>query len=71
VEGNEKMNVDVRKELDTMMAIALIRSICVKGIVSKEIMSVVEKKGKKMLEKKLSVWYYICVNKIRKNSKGG
>ncbi|MDE6851435.1 MAG: hypothetical protein K2J67_02960 [Lachnospiraceae bacterium] len=46
------MNEDVRKELDTMMAIALIRSICVKGIISKEVMSAVEKKGKKMLEKK-------------------
>lgn len=48
----EKMNEDVRKKLDTMMAIALIRSICVKGIVSKEVMSAVEKKGKKVLEKK-------------------
>jgi hypothetical protein len=48
----EKMNEDIRIKLDTMMAIALIRSICVKGIVSKEIMSIVEKKGKKMLEKK-------------------
>ena len=37
---------------NTMMAIALIRSICVKGIVSKEVMSAVEKKGKKVLEKK-------------------
>lgn len=52
MEEKEKMNEDVRKKLDTMMAIALIRSICVKGIVSKDIMSAVEKKGKKMLEKK-------------------
>ena len=52
MEEKEKINEDVRKELDTMMAIDLIRSICVKGIVSKEVMSTVEKKGKKMLEKK-------------------
>lgn len=52
MEEKGKMSEDVRKELDTMMAIALIRSICVKGIVSKEVMSAVEKKGKKMLEKK-------------------
>lgn len=45
------MNEDVRKKLDTMMAIALIRSICVKGIVSKEIMSTVEKKAKKYLKR--------------------
>ncbi len=45
------MDKDIRKELDTMMAIALIRSICAKGIVSKEIMSTVEKKGKKILER--------------------
>lgn len=51
MEEKEKMNEDVRKKLDTMMAIALIRSMCVKGIVSKEVMSTVEKKGKKMLEK--------------------
>lgn len=51
MEEKEKMNEDVRKKLDTMMAIALIRSMCVKGIVSKEVMSTVEKKGKKILEK--------------------
>lgn len=71
MEEKEKMNEDVRKKLDTMMAIALIRSICVKGIVSKEVMSAVEKKGKKCLKKKKNVWYYLSVNKIRKNSKGG
>lgn len=52
MEKKDKMNEDVRKKLDTTMAIALIRSIYSKGIVSKEIMSTVEKKGEKILEKR-------------------
>jgi hypothetical protein len=48
----KKIDEDIRKQLDTAMALALIRSICAKGIVSKEIMSMVEKKSKKLLEKK-------------------
>lgn len=46
------MDENIRKGLDTMMAIALIRSMCAKGMVSKEIMSTVEKKGKKIIEKR-------------------